>query len=229
MIQWQRNPSISNRRFVVVRCAYAILLGMVCTDVLDATARDTRAADGPRSPATASDEAASAPPTTLEQQEPLDPARLIGRTVELMRTAQQRLEANQLDDETGRLQRQIEDQLGRLLKLAEQQAAQRAQIMPEEQPPDSPAPNSSATGGTGAQQSQSAQAGESSEPPRAGDEMTQDEVQRRKNLATAVWGHLPPRLRDRMHGAFSERFLPQYDDLVRSYYEALATQGEPRQ
>jgi hypothetical protein len=153
---------------------------------------------------------------------------LIGQTLELMQIAGKRLAANQLDEETGRVQQQIQDQLARLLKLAEQQAVPSTQMMPEEQSPDSAATNSAAAGGAGAQQSRSSQAGESSEPPRTGGELTQDEVRRRKDLATAVWGHLPPRLRDRMHGAFSERFLPQYDDLVRSYYEALATRDESR-
>ncbi len=182
------------------------------------------AADGSPAPETDSADVAQVP-TPLEVDQPSDPAQLIEQTVELMRIAQKRFAGNQLDDETGRLQRQIQDQLARLLKLSEQQAAQRRQIRPDEQPLESPAPRTSSTGGSGDQRSESSRAGESSEQPRAGEDLTDVEIQRRKDLATAVWGHLPPRLRDRMHGAFSERFLPPYDELVRSYYEALATQG----
>ncbi len=47
-------------------------------------------------------------------------------------------------------------------------------------------------------------------------------------MATSVWGYLPEQRRDEMLGAFSERFLPSYDELVRQYYESLATR-KPQQ
>jgi hypothetical protein len=172
------------------------------------------------------DEAVEPPPAPVAAEPSADPAQLVAQTIALMRAAHDRLAAEQLDDETSRLQQQIEEQLAQLLKLAEAQAARQPQVVPDEQPPDSAAGPASPAGGTGAQQDRTANAGESTETPRPGDELTADEIQRRKDLATAVWGHLPPRMRDRMHGAFSERFLPQYDDLVRRYYEALATQGD---
>lgn len=50
-----------------------------------------------------------------------------------------------------------------------------------------------------------------------------------RDLATSVWGHLPARQRDRMQSRFSEQFLPQYEQLVRKYYEALATDGLPNE
>ena len=183
--------------------------------------------DGPPDAQTDADDGVVTPAAPPDQELPLDPAQLVGETIERMKAAQARLAAQLLDDETVRLQRQVEDQLARLLKLAEAQAAPQPQIAPDEQPPEPSGSPPSPAGGTGAKQGQASPAGESSEPPRSGDELTADEVQRRKDLATAVWGHLPPRLRDTMHGAFSERFLPQYDELVRRYYEALATQGEP--
>lgn len=50
------------------------------------------------------------------------------------------------------------------------------------------------------------------------------QVERRRNLATAVWGHLPDRVREEMLQSYSEEFLPEYEELVERYYEALAEQ-----
>src|SRR5262245_47478775 len=150
MMRQLHSPANTAWRPAAMRRACATLLGMVCAAALHAPAADTGVAADPPSPATGPGEGAVPPPTTVQPQESIDSAGLIGQTVELMRTAQQRLVANQLDDETGRVQRQIQAQLARLLKLAEQQAAQLPQIMPDEQPAESGAPTSSAAGGTGA-------------------------------------------------------------------------------
>jgi hypothetical protein len=150
---------------------------------------------------------------------------------ELMQTAAQRLADGQLDDETTRLHDEIMDQLRNVLAAAQQQQ-QTPLPVPVDMPGSSSDTGSSASGGTGDQPQSSertSDAAESSELPGEG-ELSDGEVQRRRNLATSVWGHLPPRLRDKMEGAFSERFLPQYDDLVRRYYESLATDSaEPPQ
>ncbi|MFV0445184.1 MAG: hypothetical protein ACK5Q5_16530 [Planctomycetaceae bacterium] len=49
-------------------------------------------------------------------------------------------------------------------------------------------------------------------------------VERRRGLATAVWGHLPDREREQMMQAYDDEFLPEYAELVESYYEALAAE-----
>jgi hypothetical protein len=147
-------------------------------------------------------------------------------TPQLMQAAAQRLADGQLDEETTRLHDEILDRLRQVLDAAQRQSAQRFPV-----PAESPGSNSQAgaavAGGTGDEpqrRDQTSDAAESSDVP--GDaELSDGEIQRRRNLATSVWGHLPPRVRDRMEGAFSERFLPQYDDLVRRYYEALATES----
>lgn len=145
-------------------------------------------------------------------------------TITLMQTAGQRLADARLDEETTQLHDDIIARLRQALDQAQQQA-----VRPLPQPgPSSESQNGgsqSATGGTGEQGARSPdtfQAAESSDRPGEA-ELDQSEIERRRNLATSVWGHLPPRERERMEGAFSERFLPQYDDLVRRYYEALAT------
>jgi hypothetical protein len=223
MIDPRRFPLRCSRRIADLHFRRASVPAVLSAFALCA-ARLACAADGPHAPETDLDEVAQVR-TPLEVDQSSDPAQLIEQTVELMRAAQKRFAGNQLDDETAQLQRQIQEQLARLLKLSEQRAAQRPQFSPDEPPLEPPAPRSSPAGGRGDQQSQSSRAGESSEQPSGGEELTDVEIQRRKDVATAVWGHLPPRLRDRMHGAFSGRFLPPYDELVRRYYEALATQG----
>ena len=150
-----------------------------------------------------------------------------GETIELMQAASRRLADSQLDAETARLQEEIVDRLRQLLEQTQQQSAQRLPV-PSETANSSTAPSGNSSGGTGEQggRRQTDDAAESSDAPGSG-EISDGEVERRRNLATSVWGHLPPRERARMEGAFSERFLPQYDDLVRQYYEALATETEP--
>jgi hypothetical protein len=48
------------------------------------------------------------------------------------------------------------------------------------------------------------------------------EEARRAQMIKDAWGHLPPHLREAMQNAFSEKYLPKYEDLVKKYYEALA-------
>ena len=42
------------------------------------------------------------------------------------------------------------------------------------------------------------------------------------DLIRESWGHLPPRLRDQLLNAGGDRTVPQYDPLVRRYFESLA-------
>jgi hypothetical protein len=46
-------------------------------------------------------------------------------------------------------------------------------------------------------------------------------------LLREVWGHLPPALRERVPSDFHETILPDYDDLVRRYFEALLDGASP--
>lgn len=44
----------------------------------------------------------------------------------------------------------------------------------------------------------------------------------KSNYAKDAWGHLPPAMRQQLLNIYTEKFLPQYEDQVRRYYEALA-------
>lgn len=61
-----------------------------------------------------------------------------------------------------------------------------------------------------------------SNPQRSGGATVVTPVQRRRDLATSVWGHLPDRVREQLQQSYRERYLPGYEDLVEQYYEALA-------
>lgn len=65
-----------------------------------------------------------------------------------------------------------------------------------------------------------------SDPNRSGAPRVVAPLERRRNLATSVWGHLPDRLREQMQQSYRERYLPGYEDLVERYYEILAEQQE---
>lgn len=158
---------------------------------------------------------------------------VVPRLLKGTRSAAQRLADGQLDKETTRLQQQILDDLDALLK--------NSAPPPQNQPPSGsssqnqqPSPQdtqSSDQAQSSADRSDDSQADGQSDPNAASKESQERTSQgtpgdaqreRRLGLSTAAWGHLPPKLREQMRSAFSEEYLPEYDALVRRYYEALA-------
>ncbi|MGC1275703.1 MAG: hypothetical protein WBC44_18495 [Planctomycetaceae bacterium] len=49
----------------------------------------------------------------------------------------------------------------------------------------------------------------------------------RSGLVRDVWGHLPERMRDQLLNVGPDRYLPEYDALVREYFESLARPQPP--
>lgn len=49
----------------------------------------------------------------------------------------------------------------------------------------------------------------------------------RSDIVRDAWGHLPPRLREQLLNAGSDRTLPEYDGLVRRYFESIARPPAP--
>ena len=43
-----------------------------------------------------------------------------------------------------------------------------------------------------------------------------------------IWGHLPPHVREELLNTYGEKMLPKYEHLVKQFYEALSTQGDPK-
>jgi len=54
---------------------------------------------------------------------------------------------------------------------------------------------------------------------------------RRRRLEVDIWGHLPQHLRDQLLNTYGEKMVPQYEELVKRFYEALSEptdRGEPK-
>jgi hypothetical protein len=52
-------------------------------------------------------------------------------------------------------------------------------------------------------------------------------AERKRRLQSDIWGHLPPALREQLLNTYGERMLPQYEDFVRRFYEALSEPKRP--
>jgi hypothetical protein len=139
-----------------------------------------------------------------------------------MQQAQSGLNAGELTAETEARQSRILERLQRLSELARKQSRRVPRPGPRHAAENSLAVTRAGSGPGSADRGPraSASSGTASEAPEI------DPPRRTaRDLATSVWGHLPARQRDRMQSRFSERFLPPYAELVRQYYEALATEG----
>lgn len=63
-----------------------------------------------------------------------------------------------------------------------------------------------------------ARVGEAGKTAGAGEKSSAEEALR------AVWGHLPPKLREAMENVKADEFLPKYDRLIEEFYRRLAEQ-----
>ena len=55
-----------------------------------------------------------------------------------------------------------------------------------------------------------------------------DEAARRRKLEMDIWGHLPEHVREELLNTYRDRMLPKYELMVKQFYEALSTQGDPK-
>ena len=162
-----------------------------------------------------------------------DPLR---RAAEGMRAAGERISAHDTSTQTREIQQRVVDDLSKLIDIArrqqnqpppqrpqqaeqqEQQAEDAQEERQEQQPQESAQPDPGASA-------------EDRPDPEDSEERTGDPrdaqvptlMQRR--LVDEVWGHLPARLRQKLQNIYSEKTLPQYEDLVRRYFEALAEEN----
>lgn len=135
--------------------------------------------------------------------------------------------------ETGKVtqtaQQTAVESLDTLLKQWQQRATKQQSLARSGKPaPMSdkrPNENSSTTDGTGGKPTgrDSAQARNSSDRERTGTD-AESELRRQRQLREAVWGHLPPALREKMLNLPHDKTLPKYSEHIRRYYEALAEQ-----
>ena len=192
--------------------------------------------------------AAETPQTSAEKtQDELD------RTVQSMRSVSKRLSQKDVSDETRRQQKSILDDIDALIKKLQQppqdssqnqsssnsdsqqnqsksqdrQSAQRKeQQQREQQEAQQKQKQQTGTGEGSSQQSanKSAESTEKEQQRKAAARAA--ELAKRRALIDEVWGHLPPALREKMLNVGNENLLPQYEDVIRRYYEAIALPPE---
>lgn len=171
---------------------------------------------------------------TAEKQQPKDD--LLERAIKGMRNAQQRIDNDDSGVKTRQLQQRVVTDLEQLIKrLQEQQAKSRRgrrasnrpkAADPNEQSPDSPKPaESKQNDGNRTSPDKST---ESTDKLRDAENRAMKNLMTSKDMDSYVWGHLPPKLRQKLKNTFSDTYLPKYDDLVRRYFSALAEEGRPK-
>jgi hypothetical protein len=188
--------------------------------------------------------ASASGPSPTSSAVPAFDAEVVRRIVDHLEVAKQRLADGQTGEETRFAQAEAITELERLIEAAKNQSQSHAgheAKSPQPQAGESLAPHApEPAGGEPTESASSAgsagtptrnregKAEESSE--RAREERERQHILRglRSDLVREAWGHLPPRLRDQLLNMGDDRYLPQYDALVRRYFESLAQPTEPR-
>ena len=170
----------------------------------------------------------------------------LDRTITSMRQVGKRLNDGDTSDATRDLQAGILQDIDALIKkLKKQPPPNPNQNSPQDQSPDNeqkpqhsdtqskpktqPKPTAGEqpsgkqpTGSGAGQKQENKNAGESTEENRQKAQARETALARRRALINEVWGHLPPALREKLLNVGSEKLLPQYEELIRRYYESLA-------
>lgn len=204
---------------------------------------DLRAEEENPSPPTAQE---TDPPATEESPEPeaektpepIDPVKSLQRILGGMKLSAELIRKAEASVATKTTQPQVVKDLDELIKFLESQsgsspppppdASQQPMDREEPMPGQQPQPNPQNSGepdrkndpSKSPEEARSKESKERKQPPPVPGE--------RKSLSgqqlyeKEVWGHLPPALRRELMNVYSEKYIPQYEDLVRRYYESLA-------
>jgi len=224
------------------RIMILILVGMLCPFGL-LSPFDLHAEEENSSPPTAQE---TDPPATAETPEPeakqtpepIDPVKSLQRILGGMKLSAELIRKAEASVATKTTQPQVVKDLDELIKFLESQSGS----SPPPPPDDSQQPMDREEPMPGQQPQPNPQ--NSGEPDRKNDPSKSPEEARsreskerkqtppvpgeRKSLSgqqlyeKEVWGHLPPALRRELMNVYSEKYIPQYEDLVRRYYESLA-------
>ncbi|QDT44381.1 hypothetical protein Pan241w_44900 [Gimesia alba] len=156
----------------------------------------------------------------LTQKLPVEPI------IKEMKRAGKLIENQQTGQETQKVQQQVVQDLEELIRLIESapKTVTQRRSQNNDQKPDSKQQSKQQKDGTGKQSQQQASQGparESSERKEPG-QVTPGTLTGRNPYIKDAWGHLPPAMRQKLLNVYTEKFLPQYEDQVRRYYEALA-------
>jgi len=164
----------------------------------------------------------------------------LDRAVKAMRDAAGRLSSRDASSETRRLQTAAKDDLRKLIEKLRQPpppSSSSSQSNQDQQSQDRNQARQQQRTSSSQQKQQVSGQGQSGTPmPQRSDSKAADSeeqndrqarehataVARRRALINEIWGHLPPSMREKLMNVRGEKTLPQYEDLIRRYYEALA-------
>lgn len=204
---------------------------------------DLRAEEENPSPPTAQETDPStseekAEPEAEKTPEPIDPVKSLQRILGGMKLSAELIRKAEAAVATKTTQPQVVKDLDELIEFLESQsgsspppppdASQQPMDREEPMPGQQPQPNPQNSGepdrkndpSKSPEEARSQESTERKQPPPVPGE--------RKSLSgqqlyeKEVWGHLPPALRRELMNVYSEKYIPQYEDLVRRYYESLA-------
>ena len=208
-------------------------------------------AEGPRDGRGKSDEELPSEPADSDDDDDdvtKDEIDRLEQAIELMRTASEKIASEDTSSETQKLQERAVKNLEELLELLKKQQNGRSrQSLPMDQQDQDQSQKQRQKLKPG--QGDPRNSGKNKRPGspndqngRRNDEKSNDsqeradparsaaaEQTRRQSMVKDVWGHLPPHVREAMQNAFSEKYLPKYEELVKKYYEALAEKNKKRE
>ena len=196
-------------------------------------------------------EPAPSAPESVDSRQPdeadaPDPLAVL-ETLAQMRKAEKRLTDSDTGEQTRAAQQDVLDNLDKLIDRAQQQENRRNQRRQQQQNQQSSqqqqsqqnqSQSSQQSGGQDSTQrnrQQSGggrrQSGENSQDATAtvetGEAVDAKLARQRQVLIQEIWGHLPPRLRNRVLNLNDEKFLPKYEDLIRNYFRAISEETSP--
>ncbi|MCH9654095.1 MAG: hypothetical protein K0U86_23325 [Planctomycetes bacterium] len=145
-----------------------------------------------------------------------------------MKRAGKLIENQQTGEETQKLQQQVVQNLEQLIRQVESAPTTSRQQLKsdhDQQLKDEKKSRmqKSKTGRKSGNQLSQGPARQSSERKEEG-QATAGSLANRNLYIKEAWGHLPPAMRQKLLNIYTEKFLPQYENQVRRYYEALAEQ-----
>ncbi len=178
-----------------------------------------------------------------------EPGELAQRILKQSQAARKALEEKRTDEKTRATQQQVVEDLEKLIELLKKSSPppNDSDPPPNSNPnshpqsrPDSgssssssadPRKNSgsqSAAGDAPSESPANADGGKNREQPEDAEERhgesraAKARAERKQRLESDVWGHLPPALREKLLSNYGERMLPQYEEFVRKFYDALS-------
>ncbi len=170
----------------------------------------------------------------------IDPIESLQRILGGMKLSAELIKKDEPETATKKTQPQVVKDLDELIKFLESQSSSSPPPPDSSPQPQQPMDQEPMPGDQKPQQKpqNSAEPGKEQSPSKSQDEAQSRESAERKQplrdpreskslsgqqlYEKEVWGHLPPALRRELLNVYSEKYIPQYEDLVRRYYESLA-------